>query len=97
MAVNTTGMGQDHTTGTWPDVIQNFDTGKNIYCIWFEFLIGSCFSYAMIIFGFFGNVLSIWTMWDERYTSPTSFLLIILGFTDNLVLVSGGWMHGTLS
>ncbi len=72
-------------------------TNKNIYCVWFEFLLGSCFSYSLIFFGFIGNILSIWTMWDERHTSPTSFLLIILGFTDNLVLVSAGGMHATLS
>ncbi len=70
---------------------------KNVYCIWFEFLLGSCLSYSLIFFGFIGNMLSVWTMWDERHTSPTSFLLIILGFTDNLVLVSAGGMHATLS
>ncbi len=100
MALNSTKLAYNNTIGIFTsstEVIQNVNFNKNIYCIWFEFLVGSCFSYVMIFFGFFGNVLSIWTMWDERHTSPTSFLLIILGFMDNLVLISGGWLHGTFS
>ncbi len=100
MILNVTKSAYDNTIGIFAsstEVTQNVNLNKNIYCIWFEFLVGSCFSYVMIFFGFFGNVLSIWTMWDERHTSPTSFLLIILGFMDNLVLMSGGWLHGTFS
>ena len=61
-------------------------------CELYEFVVVGVVNIIIVIFGLIGNTLVKTTLWNEQGKSPTSFLLIVLAFADNMVLTVGGFM-----
>ena len=61
-------------------------------CELYEFVVVGVVNIIIVMFGLVGNTLVKTTLWNERRKSPTSFLLIVLAFADNMVLIVGGFM-----
>ena len=61
-------------------------------CEFYEFVVVGVVNIFIVIFGLIGNTLVKTTLWNERGKSPTSFLLIVLAFADNMV-AHYRWLH----
>ena len=61
-------------------------------CELYEFIVVGVVNVMIVAFGLVGNTLVKTTLWNERGKSPTSFLLIVLAFADDMVLIVGGFM-----
>ena len=63
--------------------IQDYD------CQLFTFYFNGILNVSIIVFGIISNICTVITLWNERKSNGTSFLLVFLAFVDSLVLLSG--------
>ena len=73
---------------------QSSETFTSLYnCDLFKFIFHGIFNCLIVTGGIICNSLTKITLWDEKSTNPTSFLLIGLAFADNLVLAAAGFLY----
>ena len=63
-------------------------------CELYQFLMSFILLFCIVLLGSFGNLLSIVVLWPDRSKSATNFLLLVLAFVDNGVLVTRFLMLG---
>ncbi len=62
-------------------------------CDLYRFIFHGIFNGVIVTVGIACNCLTKITLWDEKSTNPTSFLLICLAIADNLVLAAAGFVY----
>ena len=91
--MNNTADFQDNSTSSivLQDTPYRPGTGaKYLYnCELFKFYVNGILNTVIITFGLVSNIFTVITLWDERKTNGTSFLLICLALADNFVLLVG--------
>ena len=91
-SIVTSGMLDNESTMAPLTILQNHVPQYDYDCKLYELITRAFMNVFITIFGLIGNTLVTVTLWNERTKSPTSFLLIVLAFADNLVLIFGGFM-----
>ncbi len=61
-------------------------------CRTFDILFRVVGTFAIALLGFVGNTLSVIVLWKDRNKSATNFLLIVLAFVDDAVILTNGVM-----
>ena len=82
----------DNVSTTAPPISIQKQVVPSYDCKLYELIQQGFINVFIVVFGLIGNILVTLTLWNERQKSPTSFLLIVLAFADNMVLIFGGLM-----
>ncbi len=70
-------------------------SGMTYSCLLYDLMISGVLHVVLCVFGLVTNTLTCVVVWKDRKTSSTAFLLIVLAFVDDLVLLVWGIMRAS--